>query len=205
MSCSADSRYRSAAVVTRPACWSWPTCFSPTPSMSIAPRETKCLSSCHWRPGQARRLGAIGPLGGMRRGREDLRDDVAGAQHDDLVAHAQVLAREVLLVVQRRQLDGDAADLDGLEDRERVQVAELADVPHDVLERRDLRRRRELPGDRPAGVAPDDAQAPLQLEVADLHHDAVDLEVEVAAALLPGEALLDDLVLRVQQPDVGVD
>ena len=25
------------------------TCFSPRPSMSIAPRETKCLSSCHWR------------------------------------------------------------------------------------------------------------------------------------------------------------
>ncbi len=27
---------------------------SPSPSMSIAPRETKCLSSCHWRPWHSR-------------------------------------------------------------------------------------------------------------------------------------------------------
>ncbi len=42
----------SAAVVISPRAWSAATCFSPRPSMSIAPRETKCLSSCHWRPGQ---------------------------------------------------------------------------------------------------------------------------------------------------------
>ena len=54
-----------------------------------------------------------------------------------------------------------------------------------VEQRRDRRRRRELPGDRPARVAPDDAQPPLQLEVVDLHDDAVDLEVQRAAALLP--------------------
>ena len=49
----------------------------------------------------------------------------------------------------------------------------------------DLRRRRELPGDRPARIAPDDAQAALQLELVDLDDDAVDLEVQRAAAVLP--------------------
>ena len=94
---------------------------------------------------------------------------------DDLVTDADVLSREVLLVVERRELHGDPADVDRLEDRVRMQVAELAGVPLDVEQRRDLRGRRELPRDRPARVAADDAQAPLQLGVVDLHHDAVDL------------------------------
>ena len=50
---------------------------------------------------------------------------------------------------------------------------------------RDRGGRRELPRDRPARVAPDHAEAALQLEVVDLDDDAVDLEVERAAALLP--------------------
>ena len=156
--------------------------------MSIAPRETKCLSSCQRRSGQSRfghlredapsgltvgvpqtgqRSGGRG--GGERSGRStacgagesDLRDHVAGAQHDHVVARADVLAREVLLVVQRRELDRDAADPDGLERGERVQVAELADVPLDLVQPRDRGRRRELPGDRPARVAPDDAEPAL--------------------------------------------
>ena len=128
--------------------------------MSIAPRETKCLSSCHGAPGTARFghfvntppsgltvgvpqnghfAGGSGGVGAALRstacgaGETHLRDHVAGAQHDHLVADAHVLAREVLLVVQRRELDGHAADVDRLEHGERVQVAELADVPHDVL------------------------------------------------------------------------
>ena len=110
--------------------------------MSIAPRETKCLSSCHGAPG-AVAVGAVGedPLrrldrrrvaerdsaragagGGGRlacsttcgAGRDDLRDHVAGAHHDHLLALAQVLADEVLLVVEGGELDRDAADGDGL-------------------------------------------------------------------------------------------
>ena len=93
---------------------------------------TVCVSHERAALRRPRRVGAVGSLDGVRRRREHLRDDVAGAQDDDLVADAQVLAREVLLVVQRRELDGHAADVDRLEHRERVQVAELADVPHDV-------------------------------------------------------------------------
>jgi hypothetical protein len=105
------------------------------PSMSIAPRETKCLSSCQRRSGQSR-LGHLvktspstltvsvlqngqrfgRPRDGGRflasttcgAGESDLRDDVAGAQDDDVLARAEVLADDVLLVVQRRELDRDA-------------------------------------------------------------------------------------------------
>ena len=130
--------------------------------MSIAPRETKCLSSCHARAGQSRlghfvntlscgltvgvsqngqrsggrgRGGRSRALGHVRRRRDHLRDHVAGAHHDHLLARADVLAHDVLLVVQRRQLDRHAAHLDRLEHRVRAQVAELADVPHHLLER----------------------------------------------------------------------
>src|SRR5207247_6991442 len=82
---------------------------------------------------------------------------------------------------------------------------ELADVPLDRLERADLRRRRELPGDRPARVAPDDPEAPLQREVVDLDDHAVDLEVQRSSAVLPGQALRDHRVLLVEQLDVRVD
>ena len=143
---------------SRPRCGRSPrsmkrsTCFSPRPSMSIAPREAKCVSSCQRRPSQSR-LGhfvktafsgltvgvphtgqCFGGFGGpraaraldlVRRRRDDLRDHVARAQDDDLVARADVLAGEVLLVVQRGELHRDAADVHGLEDRERMQVAEL--------------------------------------------------------------------------------
>ena len=200
--------------------------------MSIAPCETKCLSSCHARSGQSRfghfvntdalRLDRLGVaeraalrraraaraaflLDHVRRRRDDLRDHVAGAHHDHLLALADVLADDVLLVVQRRQLDRHAADFDRLEHRVGAHVAELADVPHHFFQPRHGDRRRELPGDRPARVAPDRAEAALELQVVDLHDDAVDLEVELAAALLPVQALPDDLVLVADQPDVGVD
>ena len=47
--------------------------------------------------------------------RHDLGDDLAGALDDDRVAHAHVLAADVVLVVQRGQLHHHAADLHRLE------------------------------------------------------------------------------------------
>ena len=172
----------------------------------------KCLSSCQRRSGQSR-LGqrvntrpasltvgvphdgqrAGGRSGGERSGRStacgagETTCGITSPARSTITSSpdADVLAREVLLVVQRRELDRDAADVDRLEHGERVQVAELADVPLHLVEPRDGGRGRELPRDRPARVAADGAEAPLQLEVVDLHHDAVDLEVERAAPLLP--------------------
>ena len=104
--------------------------------MSIAPRETKCLSSCQARAGQSRlghfvktlssgltvgvsqngqRAGGRGQrraalaLDDVRRRRDDLRDHVAGAHDDHVLARADVLAHDVLLVVERRELDRHAA------------------------------------------------------------------------------------------------
>ncbi len=51
-SCSAVSRYRSLGRWTIPSSNSRTTSFSPTPSMSSAPRDTKCLSSSAPRLGQ---------------------------------------------------------------------------------------------------------------------------------------------------------
>ena len=129
--------------------------------MSIAPLETKCLSSCRRRPGQTG-LGqyAEDPVVRLDRGRvaegtargrlgtgralraldhvrapaeTHLRDHVAGAHDDHLLAVAQVLAHEVLLVVERGELDRHPADGDRLEHGVGAQVAELADVPHHPL------------------------------------------------------------------------
>ena len=69
-----------------------------------------------------------------------------------------------------------------------IRLPGAADVDLDVEQLRDRGRGRELEGDRPARLAADDAELALQVEVVDLDDDAVDLEVEPLAALLPGEA-----------------
>ena len=152
--------------------------------MSIAPR--KCLTSWNVCPGQPRRLGQIvhtessgltvgvphighffGGLGLAQplalatldeRG-DHLGDHVAGPRHDDLVALANVLARQILLVVEGRRRDRDAADVDRLQHRERQQAAGPTDVPHDPVELRRRGDRRELPRHRPPRLAPGDARA----------------------------------------------
>ena len=180
--------------------------------MSIAPREAKCLRSWNCWPGQPTRFGqrvktapsslTVGVShdgqrsGGRGGAARSLRSTACGAGESTCgitsparrtmtsSPDAEVLACDVLLVVERRELHRDAAEMDRLEDGERVEVAELADVPRDVPEQRDRGGRRELPRDRPARVAPDDAEPALQLDVVDLHDAAVDLEVERAAPLL---------------------
>ena len=76
---------------------------------------------------------AIASLGHVRSRREHLGDHVAGPQHDHVLVLADVLALKVLLVVERRQLDRDAAHVNRLEHRVRMQVPELPRVPADLL------------------------------------------------------------------------
>ena len=73
------------------------------------------------------------------------------------------------------------------------------------LQHRGGRGGRELPGDRAARLAAHHAELALQLEVVDLHHHAVDLEVEPVAPLLPGPAGGHHLVDGVVHLDVAVD
>ena len=148
----------SATSAIRPSSRKRSACFSPSPSMSIAPLLTKCLTCWKDWPGQPARLGQIvktapsgftvgGPAGRalLRRlrlagalvlarqlRRDHLGDHVAGPHHHHLVALAHVLAGQVLLVVEGRGGDGDAADVDRLQHREGDQVAGAADVPDDV-------------------------------------------------------------------------
>ena len=208
------------------------TCFSPSPSMSIAPRETKCLSSCHWRPGHSavgalgehpvagltvgvsqsgQRFGRLGaragdrPLDGVRGGREHLGDHVTGAQDDDLVAGADVLALDVLLVVQRGQLDRDPAHVHRLEHREGVQVAELADVPVDALQLGDRGGGGNFQAIAQRGSRPTMPRRRCSSWSRRLITTPSISKSSAPAALLPGQALGDHVVLAIEQLDVGID
>jgi hypothetical protein len=95
---------------------------------------------------------------------DDLRDHVARALHDDRVADADVLAVDVVLVVERRVRDGDAADLDRLQLRPGV---ERTCPPHSDADLQEfcLRGHRcPLVGARPARTAVELAQATLLVE-----------------------------------------
>ncbi len=65
--------------------------------------------------------------------------------------------------------------------------------------------RRELEGDRPAGVVGDLAEVALQRDLVDLDHDPVDVVVDLGAAVLPGGAHGRDLVDRVVTSGVGIN
>jgi hypothetical protein len=141
----------------------------------------------------------------VRAGRaDDLRDDVAGALDDDVVARADLLAVDVLLVVERRAGHGDPADLDGLHDRPRVERAGTAYPDADLQQPRDCRHRRPLVGARPARTGVQDAEPPLLVERVDLDDDAVDLVVELQPPLLPLDARGGHLVDRLEPLGVRI-
>ena len=115
---------------------------------------------------------------------QNLRDDVAGALHAHRVADAHVLARDLVLVVQRGVGDDDAADRDGAQFGDRRQRAGAADLDLDRLDDRRRLLGREFVGDRPARTARDEAEPLLQGERIDLVDDAVDVIAERRALRL---------------------
>ena len=137
--------------------------------------------------------------------RDHLGDDIARALDDDRVADADVLAVDVLLVVERRHLDARPADDDRLEHGEGVERARAAHVDGDVEELRRALLGRELEGDGPAGLAPDDAEPVPLFGVVDLDDDAVDVVVEALAALPPPGHAPGNLVEVGVALRVGVD
>ena len=204
--------------------------FSPSPSMSMAPREAKWKSPCWIWAGQER-LGhrictspggwTTGvPQAGQRSGiangrsepsrscvsgRDHLRDHVAGALDDDPVADAQILAGDVLLVVEGREPDRRPADLHRLERGEGHEGARAPNAHRDVEQPRGGGGGRELVGDGPARRPAHRPEAVLHVHVVDLHHGPVDVEVHRPAAVLPGGARGLHLLDRVDQADVRVD
>ncbi|CAB4347178.1 unannotated protein [freshwater metagenome] len=141
----------------------------------------------------------------MRRRRDDLGNYIAGAQDDHFIAWPDILANQVFFVVERRVLHNDTTKIDRRKNRKRVQVAELTDAPFDLFELSQFGRRRELPCDCPARVAAYDPEPTLLLCIVDLDNNAIDLEVERTAALLPLKAALDRLLLAVESLDVVID
>ena len=207
-SCSFVSRYSAGIERTMPSAHSRRTSCSPTPSMSAAamtqlisdsrPRDSqagfgqRCITSPS---GLTISASQSGQFAGMRKGlvpalvrehrADDLRDHVAGALDDHDVALADVLAVDVLLVVERRLGDGDAADLDRLQLRPRVERARAADADVDLFSFVCRGHRRPLVGARPARAAVQRAEPLLLLDRVDLAHHAVDLVVELDAPRPP--------------------
>ena len=114
---------------------------------------------------------------------DNLRNHVAGALHDHRVANAHILARNFVLIVQRRIGDDDAADRHRIEPRHRRQRAGAPDLDFDVAQD----RAGGLFGGEfmrvgPAWRARDKAKALLKREVVDLVDHAVDVVAQVRAA-----------------------
>ena len=122
---------------------------------------------------------------------DHLRDDVAGALHDHGVADPDVLALDVVFVVQGGAGDHDAADGHRLERRDRREGAGATHLHRDPDHPGLRLLGGELERDRPARRAADEAQAPLVVDAIDLHDDAVDI-VGQLEALCPEPLVVGD-------------
>src|SRR6185503_20776137 len=109
-------------------------------------------------------------------------------------ALANVLAVDVLLVVERRVGHCDAADMHRLELCPWVEGSGAADPDVDLPERRHRRGGGPLVGARPSRPFVESAEPPLLVEVVDLDHDPVDLVVELGPTVLPRAARLGVLL-----------
>ena len=136
----------------------------------------------------------LGAVAGVDDRGHDLRDDVAGPLEDDRVPDPQVLAPDLVDVVERRVADRRAADEDRRHVRDRGHRAGAPDVDLDLLELRGDLLGRELVRRRPARRAADEAELSLLRERVDLDDDPVGLVLEVLALLGPLLGVGDDLV-----------
>src|SRR5262249_22349488 len=101
----------------------------------------------------------------VRAGRaDDLRDHVARTLDDHVVSLADVLAVDVLLVVERGARDRHAAHLHRLEERPRVERAGTPDADADLVQPGGRGQRRPLERARPAGTGVQRAEPALLVE-----------------------------------------
>jgi hypothetical protein len=129
-------------------------------------------------------------------GADDLRDHVARALDDHEIALADVLAADVVLVVERGARHRHAPHVHGLELGERVEDTRASHADVDLHEPRHGRRGRPLERAGEARSAVQRAQPALLIERIDLDHDAVDLVAEARAPRLPLDTGFRDLVDR---------
>ena len=124
----------------------------------------------------------------------DIGNHVAGALDEHGVAHADVLAPDLVLVVQAHVADDDAGQRHGGELGHGRQGAGLADIDLDGLHDGGGLARGELVGDGPARMVRGGAQAPLGVEGIHLHHHTVGLVAERVALGLEPRAVRDEVV-----------
>ena len=117
-------------------------------------------------------------------GRDHLGNDVAGALDDDRVSDTDVLARDLVLVVQGRTGDDDPADGHGRQIGHRGQGACPADLDGNLFEDRLRLFGGELVGDRPPRGPADETEALLPVEAVDLIDDAIDVVGQGGALVL---------------------
>ena len=123
---------------------------------------------------------------------DDLGDDVASLLEHDAVADPDVLAADLVEVVERGPGDGRAGHLGRRQVGDRRERPGPPDVRDDVLDDALDLLGRELVGDGPARCAADHAEALLLVEPIDLDHDAVGLVRQVVARLAPALGERDD-------------
>src|SRR5690606_21145449 len=124
----------------------------------------------------------LGALGTQRIDHaDDLGDDVPGALQDDGVADADVLAGDLVLIVQGGVADHDAADGDGMQAGDGGQGAGAADLNVDAFQHGRRLLRREFVGDGPTRASGDETEALLPVQPVDLIDHAVDVVAEATA------------------------
>src|SRR5204863_517800 len=106
---------------------------------------------------------------------EHIGDDVARSLDEHVVADADVLALDLVHVVERSVRDRYAADVDRFERGDRSDHAGAADARPDIEHPRGRLPRLELVGDRPPRRTVSRAEAALQPERVDLQHHSIDL------------------------------
>ena len=189
---------------------------SPSPSMFIAWRDAKCSRLRRRRAGQLLRshrqttspsprtssLPHDGQVSGICQGSarpsrsgfstaDDLRDDVAAFLDDDPVAHPDVLARDLVGVVQGRHADGGPGQQHRLEHGHRRHRSGAAHLQHDVVETGRRLLRGKLEGDRPPRELRGRPQALAVRNRVDLDHHAVGFVVETVPLVLPARTVRD--------------
>ncbi len=218
--------YRSAGSRTSFASTSCATTCSPSPRMSMAPRCVKCSMrrfTCSGHSGLGQRMATCPssfttavPHTGQCRGHgdallvtgalllvhaDDGGDDLAGLLDDDEVTHPDVLALDLLEVVQRGVAHGAAAEEDRLQPRDGRERAGAADLDVDG-EQPGLRLLGLVfVGDGPARGLARGAEVALLGERVHLDDRAVGFVGQLLALLVEFTDGFDDFLRGVAMPD----
>ena len=131
---------------------------------------------------------------------EHLRDHVARPLHGHGIADPDVLALDLVLVVERRIRHDDATHRDGSKLGDRSERAGAPDLDLDGLDDRRRLLGRELMRERPARRARHEAEPALQSEVVDLVDHAIDVVAERRALRLDRAIMGQHLLGRAAKP-----